>query len=191
MLTTLTLVKARLGLPDADVKDDDLLTQIIALVSARFENECNRKFGYASQVDEFEGDETELRVSRYPIDSNVAITFDLKSGESTGWMAQTNFDYVVRMGTVISLAGMLGRDKDVLRVTYSGGYLLPDGGAGSVALPDDLTTQATEQCVFIYQNKDRVGIKSMSSQGGSINIDNLDLLASARAVIAKHERWMP
>ena len=78
MLTSLSNLKARLNLADADVQDDAFLSSLLALVSARFERECNRSFAYLDNAtDDFPGDELELRVSRYPIDESVPIAFQL------------------------------------------------------------------------------------------------------------------
>ena len=102
MLTTLETLKARLKLGEDDVQDDDLLTSFIAGVSARLENECNRKFGYATdQTEEVQGDETEVRAARAPI---ISVTsFSLKASETTGWEVQTDVDYVIRRASAMTL----------------------------------------------------------------------------------------
>src|SRR5438876_2490735 len=110
MLTTLPTLKSRLGIDAFDVKDDAVLTNFIQLVSARFENECNRKFGYAQNtVDEFQGDETELRVARFPLDETQAITFTRLTRAAEGWQAASDAEYVLRQGCVISLLSEIGR----------------------------------------------------------------------------------
>lgn len=200
MLTTISNVKARLKLPAADVADDALLSQFIANVSGRFENDCNRSFGYIlNQVDEFQADETELRVSHYPIDEAQPITFSLLEKASLGWqpvpMGTGGADFVLRAGCIISLIAMIAQWKSQIRVTYSGGYLLPDADPGQYpsapALPADLVGAATEQVVFFYQNKDRLGITTQSGQGGSFHLQSADLLPTVAAVLKRYERWMP
>lgn len=201
MLTTLSAVKARLKLATSDVVDDDLLTSFIAAISARFENDCNRTFGYGQQLDEFEGDETELRVSRYPIDASQAITFDLLTRQSEGWQNVVTAEYVLRRGCVISLLSVLGGWKQNLRVTFYGGFILPDAdadqqaalaAAGVPALPDDLSGACVEQIAWLYQNKDRLGVVSQSGQGGAFSqFNKLDLLPNVQAVLDRYERYMP
>src|SRR6266403_1855453 len=134
MLTQLTTIKSRLSLAEFDIKDDVLLTNFIALVSARFENDCNRLFGYKlNEADEFQADETELRVRRYPIDEAQPITFQKLSTlnsqlstPSSGWQIVTDAEYILLRGCVISLISEIGRWKEQLRVTYTGGLFLPD-----------------------------------------------------------------
>ena len=66
MLTTLATLKSRLSIDRFDIKDDTLLSNLILLVTARFDNQTNRKLAYAQNItDDFQGDETELRLSRY------------------------------------------------------------------------------------------------------------------------------
>ena len=198
MLTTLADIKTRLKLQESDVVDDDLLTQFLEMTSARLENACNRKFGYVvGQVDEFEGDETELRVLRFPIDETGTITFTRTVTAAEGPLDVTDqINWVVRRGCVISLVSVVGRWKEVLKVTYSGGYLLPGttalDGTNPPALPDDVSGACIEQVVYLFQNKDRLGVTGMSSGQGSFQqLSKLDLLPSVQAVVDKYERWMP
>ncbi len=203
MLTTLASVKARLALDDSDVRSDALLTNFIALATARFENDCNRKFGYLQNaMDEFQGDETELRVSRYPIDETQPITFQRLTSHNSqlstasGWQPVPEADFVLRRGCVISLVSEIGRWKDQIRITYSGGYLLPDAVGpvpppGVPPLPDDLQFGAVEQIAYWYQNKDRLGLVAVTAEGGSLQqFPKLDLLPFVDYTLAKYERWM-
>jgi len=198
MLTQLTTLKARLGIGEDDVADDALLTNLLKLVSARFERECNRIFGRSDSVtEEFAGDETELRVSYYPIDakgeSSGGVTkFELKTDEATGWETESGVEYLIRRDCVVSLPAPLGTWREQLRITYSGGYVLPGdtAAAGETVLPDDIEQAAVEQAAYLYQNKDRLGLTSISAEGGSIQqFAQLDLLPPVKAVLIKYARW--
>jgi hypothetical protein len=198
MLTTLPTVKLRLGISAFDVKDDVLLENFIALISARFENECNRLFGYKlNQVDEFQGDESELRVRRFPIDDAQPITFARLTKASEGWQAVTDAEYVLRKACVISLLSPIGRSQEQSRVTYSGGFFLPDMSLAiqqsnnPPPLPDDLQQACVEQVAYLYQNRERLGLVSVSAEAGNIQqFPALDLLPSVAAILAKYEAWM-
>jgi len=81
-------------------------------------------------------------------------------------------------------------------VTYSGGYFLPDqspaGNVQAPALPDDLEQSCVEQCAYLYQNKERLGLVSVAAEGGRVqHFAKLDLLPSVASVLEKYERWMP
>jgi hypothetical protein len=201
MLTTIQCLKERLGIATEDVRDDAILNGMLAMVSARFENQCNRKFGYAQNTtEEFQGADSELRVSRYPIDESQPITFQFMERAADGWQTATapSVDYLVRGGCIISLLTSIASQRGRVRVTFSGGYVLPDGStpalpAGSTAgpLPDDLEQAAIEQIVWLYQNKDRTGLVSIAAEGGRIQqFTGLDLLPTVTATLAKYERWM-
>lgn len=193
MITTLATLKARLGLEDADVKDDALLTQFLQYITGRFDNECNRVFGYTlNAVEEFEGDETEIRVRCFPIDEVQPITFLYRQRASDGWLTPNVSDYIVRRGCVISLVDRMADWKAQATVTYSGGYLLPDGSSpsqASVPLPADLQYAAVEQMAWMYQNRSRLGITSMTGEHGSFaQIPKLDLLPNVAQILSRYER---
>jgi hypothetical protein len=201
MLTTLTDIKQRLGIPTEDVRDDAILNGMLAMVSARFENQCNRKFGYTQNAtEEFLGADSELRVARFPIDESQPITFQFMERAADGWQTATapNVDYLVRGDCIISLLGSIASPRSRVRVTFSGGYVLPDGssptlpdGSTATPLPDDLEQAAIEQIVWLYQNKDRTGLVSIAAEGGRIQqFEGLDLLPCVVATLAKYERWM-
>src|SRR6516225_3086957 len=98
MLTTLPTLKSRLSIDPFDIKDDTTLTNLIALVSARFDNQTNRKLAYTQNTtDEFQGDETELRLSHYPIDEAQPITFQ-KPSTITSQTINTSASHPVKPG---------------------------------------------------------------------------------------------
>src|ERR1041384_3670589 len=119
MLTTLPTLKSRLSIDPFDIKDDTLLTSLIALVTARFDNQTNRKLAYAqTPTDDSQGDEPELRLSHYPVDEPQPITFQKLStinsqqSPSSAWQAVPDAEYVLRAGCFISLISEIGRWKE-------------------------------------------------------------------------------
>src|SRR5262249_44923173 len=125
MLTQLSTVKTRLAITVTDY--DDLLTNAIRAVSARFDQECNRTLARTvNATHEFSADETELRPPCYPIES--VTKFETKPDEATGWTEQTGIKYLLRRQCVISLPSpfcILNSAFSICRVTYTGGYVLP------------------------------------------------------------------
>ena len=83
-------------------------------------------------------------------------------------------------------------------MTYSGGYFLP-GMDPSIqhsnippSLPDDLQQSCVEQCAYLYQSKDRLGLLMVAQEGGRIQqFPKIDFLPSVASVLAKYERWTP
>src|SRR6185503_13316403 len=151
---------------------------------------CNRKFDrLENATDQFQGDTSHLIVTRYPIET--VSGFELKTNERTGWEALTDVDYLLRPGGVICLAQILGAESQILRVTYTGGYVLPGDtpAAGQTALPDDLEQACVEQIAFWYQRREQLGIVNVSGEGGTIKLpNNADLLPQVTAILKRYAR---
>src|SRR5258706_4613368 len=125
MLTQLPTVKSRLALIITDY--DDLLTNAIRAVSARFDKETNRTLARTTTAThEFDAADTEILPPCYPVES--VTKFELKSNETDGWSEQTGVQYLIRRQCVISLSSPLSTinsQPSTCRVTYTGGYVLP------------------------------------------------------------------
>jgi hypothetical protein len=193
MLCQLSDLKTRLKIAEADVVDDSVLEAFIAGVSGRFASECNRVFDYsATATYDFRADEMNIVVDRYPIVSVTSMS--LKATEALGFVAEATLpDYLVNgPRNIIELAAPLGTSREIARVTYAGGYVLPGGtvGTGQTALPDEIEQAAIEQCAFYYRNKETLGLAGVSGQGGSISkLATADLLPNVAAMLKGYERW--
>ena len=193
MLTQLTTAKTRLRLNSFDLDDDPLLTSLINHASGRFAKECNRIFERDAGVTfEFRADEMNISPDRYPIES--VASFDLKSTEAEGWVAQSGMDYLISPSRSLSeLAFPLGTSRQKGRMTFTGGYVLPGGTVeiAQTALPDELEQSCIDQVVYWYENRHRLGLLSTSGEGGAIQqMKTLDLLPHVSAVLRKYERWV-
>jgi len=191
MLTQLSTVKARLSIDDFEVKYDVLLTNAIRAFSAQFDKECNRTFARTvGAIEEFDGDETEIIVASYPIET--VARFELKSDETEGWIEQTGVEYLFRRNCVISLANALGDCRQRARVTYTGGFVLPGTtvGAGQTALPDDLEQAAVEQVAWWFMDRDKLGLVRRWPKGGVYEqFAQTELLLNVKEALRKYERW--
>ena len=194
MLAQLTTLKARLKIEEFDTADDALLTIFLNAMSGRFQKECNRKFDRAEDATyEFRADEMDILVDRPPIED--VVSFHLKSNEADGWVLQSDIVYLLGpQKNIIELATPLGTSREIARVTFDGGYVLPGGtvDTGQTALPGEIESACIEQCAHWYQNRDRLGIASVSGQGGSLALSvvtPLSLLPQVMAVIKKYERY--
>jgi hypothetical protein len=190
MLTQLSSVKTRLNIDEFEVKYDALLTQAIEGVSARFDRECNRTLARTiNALQEFAADKTEIGLSTFPLES--VSKFELKGRESDGWVEQTEVEYLVRGGCVLSLAQALGSWREQGRLTYTGGYVLPGAppGPGQTALPKDLEQAAIEQVAHWFQNREELGLVRIWPHHGTYKqYAQLDLLMEVREVLRLHQR---
>ncbi len=193
MLTQLTTLKARLGLDPTDTVDDAVLGNMLLHCSDRFEQECNRKFAYLTNTTcEFRADQLNINCDHAPIQS-VSL-FELKTTETEGWLEQDNIDYMLSpQRMMVELAAPLGTSRQLGRVTYTGGYILP--GTAAVApqlpLPDAIEQSCIEQVVYWYQRRNQLGLVSISGEGGSISqFRTLDLLPHVKSVLENNERHL-
>src|SRR4051812_12119286 len=170
MLTQVQTLKSRLGLEAFDPTEDTLLTNILRHVSARFAIQCNRVFDYGAGVTfEFRANQMNIQPDRPPIGSVAG--FEIKSSEAEGWLAQSPVDYLLSpTKALIELADPLGTSRQLGRVTYTGGYLLPGGspGANQVPLPDEIEFACLEQAVYWYQRRAQLGLVSASNDSGIV-----------------------
>jgi len=193
MLTQLSTLKARLGFELFDTTDDTGLTNILKHVSARFAADCNRIFDYgASLTYEFPADEIGIFVDRPPVEA--VSQFELKRTEAEGWIVQPDVDYLLSpKKTMISLAKRIGTSRQLGRVTYTGGYILPGATptGNQIALPDEIEQACVEQAAYWYQRRTQLGLLSISSDAGIVQqFQSSDLLPQVTAVLRHYERWV-
>ena len=200
MLTTVERLKPRLKLLPSDEADDTLLENCIKAVSGRFAKECNRVFGRAENaLYEFPADRMEIIPALLPIAS--VSKWETKEDETAGWVEVSDVRYLLKKfsragvmeGSLISLKASLGSADLLARITYTGGYVLPgtEPAEGQIALPDEIEQAAIEQCAYWYQNRDRLGLVSISGDGGAIQqFAQLDLLPSIKPLLKKYERML-
>ena len=192
MLTQLATLKNRLGIDDADVKDDVILTMAIEAFTARFDGECKRTMQRTVDAEEeFSADQREIIPACYPIEQVTA--FYVEYNEIEGWLEQTDIVHLIRKKHIISLGSPFGTEDAIAKVVYTGGYVMPgdEVGDGQTALPKDVENACIEQCSYWYQNRKRLGLVAISGEGGSIQqFAQLDLLPSIKPVLKKYERFL-
>jgi len=193
MLTQLSTLKGRLGLEIFDTTEDLGLTNLLRHVSARFAAECNRTFDYAAGATyEFRADQVNILVDRPPIEA--VSQFALKSSESEGWILQSGIEYLLSpQKCVVELSEPLGSVRQLGRVTYTGGYILPAATptGNQIALPDDIEQACIEQVTYWYSRRSQLGLVSISSDAGIVQqFQSSDLLPQVRATLKSYERWV-
>jgi hypothetical protein len=138
-LITLSLVKAELGIAEADTEDDEILEGMITRASSAIALECGRVFGAERVAETLQGARSSLlRLTRYPIveleeilDESVAmIDFILEDAELGAVWRQQGWGYGSYLGwdSVAYTSGYILPGSATYRyiATYTGGYLLPD-----------------------------------------------------------------
>lgn len=212
MLTTVQLLKERLGIERYEMKFDSLLAMCIATASARFEVECRRLFlRRVNHTQEFPGNSVELILNLYPVES--ITMFELKSIESDGWQSLDNIEFIIRNNCVVSLFEQPGEPHQQLKLTYTGGYV-PQWDSpqdGQFILPQELVYACVEQSAYIFQNRDRLGLVSFAGlrsdyeqffkitqeplqteQTSNVRVflqfEQIDLLPVVKAILSKYKK---
>jgi len=193
MLTQLATLKVRLGLELFDTTEDVGLMNLLRHVSARFAAECNRIFDYAAGLTcEFRADQINIIVDHPPVE--LVSQFELKSSESVGWVLQSGVEYLLSPEKcVVELWEPLGSVRQLGRLTYTGGYVLPGATptGNQIALPDDIEQACIEQVAYWYSRRTQLGLLSVSSEAGIVQqFQSTDLLPQVRATLKRCERWV-
>jgi len=104
------------------------------------------------------------------------------------WAVEAEVDFLVRQGCLVSVAVPLGNAAQRIRVTYTGGYVMPGTtpGEGETALPSMLTGACVEQTAFWFQQGEQVGRRTSGASGVSYQtLQDVDLLPGVRAGLRK------
>src|SRR4051794_14089631 len=193
MLAPLDTLKARLAIDPLNVQYDDLLTNTLLALSARFDAETNRTLARTLDATfEFDADNTEISVPCYPIES--VSKFELKTTEAEGWFEATAVAYLLRNQCIISLHSPLSTinsQPSTCRVTYTGGYLLPGSAdvPSAFPLPPELEQAAIEQATAWFLRRDMLALDTSWPKGGILQrFSKLDLLLPVQQVISRYRR---
>jgi uncharacterized phiE125 gp8 family phage protein len=145
-LTTLNNLKLFLGINTANTDDDTLLTNLISMVSADIENECQRTFLATNHTEYYKGDGTsQLLVKQYPVNSVTSIYDDT----DRVWGSDTQIDATEisisdRIGGLIILEDDIFSESDDvenIKITYNAGYS---------TIPSDLEQACIKLCAADY-----------------------------------------
>jgi hypothetical protein len=140
----------------------------------------------------------DVLVDRFPIES--VSGFEVKNSESEGWVAVTD-DVLYLLSptkTIIEMRSPLATSRQLARVTFTGGYVLPADQAangyvpaGQTALPDEVEQAVVEQIAHLYQNRSRLGVNSLSGDGGGLSLDKTAwvCLPAVAAVVENFKRY--
>lgn len=192
MIAPLSAIKVRLSIDAAETQHDTLLTAFAAIIQGAFESRTQRRLDYrAAETYTVPADATHLIPQRLPVYS-VSL-WETKSDEVTGWEPETDVSYLHRDPHNIILLAPLGTYLQSLRITYAGGYTMPEETAitGVEALPDDLAACALEEIAQLWQHRDKLGVSMEWSPGvtGS-QFRKLDLLPHTNEVLIRYRRQL-
>jgi hypothetical protein len=125
-LITLDELKLMFGIPVSDTIQDELYNQYITIYSDMISEYCNRTFAYEELYEIWrcvEYDQTNamkrLFLSHYPLDDTYSIIVESPTG---GVIDSSEYEIEWKSGKI----ELLGTNTEPIKVTYAGGYNLPD-----------------------------------------------------------------
>lgn len=191
MLTTVSKVKAHLGIPEASTSKNAVLETIINGVSSFIETQTHRKFGEAEYTEAIDADgSAELFLSQFPV-SDIAKITDLKSGteiDTEAEIANRTLIYDLDAGILHRSVGWPAGRKNI-EVEYTAGYVLPgDEESDSPAtLPDAIEQACIRMSARIYERKTAEGVQSVSPSSFTATY-NLEIDPELKAVIKAYRK---
>ncbi len=167
--TSLAKVKIRCGIAPADVTYDDLLNFLIGDVAGRFDAWTQRRLQrVAGATSEFNASMPNLEPDATPIET--VTKFELKDDEVTGWVEVTPMPKYLCIGnrTMVQPEQPLGSTRQLLRMTYTGGYVFPldAPGPGQTALPSWIEEAAVVQVAHLWQLRDKINVSRVDVSTG-------------------------
>ncbi len=178
----------------SDTNDDALLTQLLEGVSGRFAQACNRTLERAELTEYHDGGAGVVHLLAYPIESITSIkeTLDGDFDSAEVLTEHTDYEQDTNSGLVYRLYGNWLDGIRTVQVIYTGGYLPPDQipSGNQVVVPKDIQFAVLEQCRFLWQRKDELGLRSVGIGGGSWSlVVDKAWLPSVVDVIKRYKRY--
>ncbi len=146
-LTTLARVKARLTITTTG--HDAVLTRLVNAVTDYIQKECNRSFLSAAYTDEvysvYGVGQNHLLLKQSPVSSVAKLQYRVGLKTDPQWTDFMADDWELLedgQSGIIRVYGSLIRGTNVIRITYTAGYLIDFANAGDSTkhtLPADLT----------------------------------------------------
>lgn len=173
-LTTLARVKDQLAITVSN--HDTILTRIINEMTDFIESQCSRRFKtttYTNEIYSSPGGNS-LMLRQAPV--TALTTFEYSAGYPSNkvWTSFLATEYELsddgKSGIVV---GSMPAGSNRLRATYTAGYLIDWGNAGSAThtLPSDLTGLCERLVIRRFKKKEAEGKSSESFEGSSVSWD--------------------
>lgn len=189
---TLSDLKTRLNIDQADTTHDARLNQLINIASTLADRYANRVFEYDGQAEDiFDADEREIVVTRYPIESVSEV--QVRDDVTDAWSIADVSIEVPLLGKagVVHFNPSPGIPGQLARITYSGGFILPDQTPqpGQYALPEDIQYAVCEQAAWMWENQFALRMTDRSAESAAASADrDIALIAISRSILDSYKR---
>jgi hypothetical protein len=176
-LTTMDLVRKYLG-RDYKGTDDELIEQMIMPSAAEwFVREANNPIVVSAHVDYFDGCGQRTHVTRYANVKSVSRVMNDSSEVIARERYTDHVGYVVDGDQIILVGEAFRQGTRNCSVAYTAGY---------DDIPYIVTLAATELTIYLYRERDRVGVFSRSGEMGTVQYQVLSLPVTVQRVIDQY-----
>lgn len=173
-----------------DTDWDDDLARIGRGVAKQFDQYCGRRIARTTgHVEEFAAGTSSLILECSPVEQVTALKL-VRQGDDEEDILELIATTQKRSG-VVRLTGNIGHWRDLVEVTYDGGYWLDDQvdslPSGAAALPDDLLDAWVIQCQAQARALDLFGSQAMKNEANPQPIA-LELVPTVKQVLDSYRR---
>lgn len=187
----------------SDARFDPTIAAIGNAVAGMFDELCNRKLAYDAQaVASIAADCDFMVLPHYPVVEIASV--EVKGAGESEWTAMANEPLMCNdQSGLVYFSGQLGGNRDLVRVTYSGGYWFetlepgedgypsaqPDG---AVELPGALRGAFLVQCEQLWQTHDRLGTGVAGGDGSQFlntRLSTLELVPLVKETLKRFVRY--
>lgn len=193
----LTLVQLKEAILPEELRDensyDSRLQRLGKGVAVQMNGHCARTFERAVGGEyEVTADRTSISLPCYPIETVTQVDLICKT---TTTEITADLENLLASAGILQFGYVLGTHHDRVKVTYTGGYWLDDGGsqpAGSTALPWDVMHAFEVQCQAVVEHTNILGTASARTDKegrGGPAIGSLDLLDITEKILKPYRRF--
>jgi hypothetical protein len=187
-LTNLLAVKQWLPIPASTVTDDALLAGLITSTSNDFLRATRRPDLLAATYAEVRQGDGASRLAMYhwPINSIASLTVASAAVQASADRVAAGYyvdeDIDPERAWTLYLAGSVFTDGAVIQIGYNAGY---------TTAPGDIVQAVIDWVVYRYKGRPNVTTTRRSQEGGSVQVEQIDVPPNVKDVIARYERKVP
>jgi hypothetical protein len=184
-MMTLAEIKGMLGINDPI--DDVNLTLKMENLQGRFESELSRTLLRGTYTEYFDGGDTSLFLSAFPVESITSVYVDASRVFAASSLLTSDQYALYRLRGQLKYGSGTPWPDGIqnIQVTYIGGYVAAGTNVidGQYAMDVSLRGAFAMQFEFEWRNKNNLGTNSMSAQGASLNLAPAKFLPEVQRVL--------
>lgn len=168
-LVSFTHLKDLLGLSESSIDHYPALSLLRDSVTASIESFLGRELECMERTTTIQAGSSSRMISlpAIPVESVSSVSVN---GQNLDQAFFTKMEY----GILLSFFPLPG---DGISITYTGGLS---------SVPGDIARAALLQTAFEFQNKEHLGAKSVSTEGGSVSVPGFGLLNAVKSLLIPH-----